>query len=209
MMKLMCFSRPKQGWTKLRTTVAISSAMSSAKSSKLKRQDSFITKFSTRQPDVQESDIEFCITEDHNKNEENEAFLRSIRNPETLRNQYLINPDDSSHVIWLMILTVSILYNSWSIIVRQCFVELQRDFVLLWVFLDFFSDLIYFWDLVVQFRTGYLEQGLMVLESKKLVHHYLNSREFILDSVSLTPLDFLLSRFNRQPLFRFFRFFKV
>jgi hypothetical protein len=76
--------------------------------------------------------------------------------------------------------------------------------------LDCVSDLIYFWDIVVQFRTGYLEQGLMVLESKKLAHHYINSVEFILDSISLMPLDFfLLSKFQRQPLFRFFRFFKI
>lgn len=175
----------------------------------MKRQDSFITKFSTRQPDMPESDLEFCITADTNKNVENETFLRQIRNPETLKNRYLINPDDSSYVFWLMVLTSSILYNWWSIIVRQCFVELQRDFSLLWVFFDFVSDMVYFWDIVVQFRTGYLEQGLMVLESKKLVHHYLNSREFLFDAVSLTPLDFLLSRLKRQPLFRFFRFFKV
>lgn len=64
-------------------------------------------------------------------------------------------------------------------------------------------------DIVVQLRTGYLEQGLMVYDSKKLACHYLRSRAFLLDLAALCPLDLLQFRFGYQPLLRCPRFLKV
>lgn len=64
-------------------------------------------------------------------------------------------------------------------------------------------------DVVVQLRTGYLEQGLMVYDDKKLAAHYLRSRAFLLDLAALIPLDLLQLRFGTHPLLRFPRFFKV
>ncbi|KAJ8972469.1 hypothetical protein NQ317_016602 [Molorchus minor] len=58
-------------------------------------------------------------------------------------------------------------------------------------------------------RTGYLEQGLMVYDSKKLACHYLRSRAFLLDLAALCPLDLLQFRFGRHPLLRCPRFLKV
>lgn len=37
----------------------------------------------------------------------------------------VVNPDENFYFYWLMILTVSILYNLWTLIVRQSFPELQ------------------------------------------------------------------------------------
>lgn len=47
------------------------------------------------------------------------------------RNRYLqkrrtvVNPDENFYFYWLMVLTVCILYNFWTLIVRQSFPELQ------------------------------------------------------------------------------------
>lgn len=78
-----------------------------------------------------------------------------------------------------------------------------------WFTCDCFTDLVFAADLVVQLRTGYLEQGLMVYDSRKLAGHYLNSKAFMLDLVSMTPLDLLQLRFGPNPMLRFPRFFKV
>ncbi|CAB3219872.1 unnamed protein product [Arctia plantaginis] len=78
-----------------------------------------------------------------------------------------------------------------------------------WLTCDGFSDLVFALDLVVQLRTGYLEQGLMVYDSKKLAKHYLSSRPFLLDIASLTPLDLLQLKIGTNPIIRFPRFLKV
>jgi hypothetical protein len=86
------------------------------------------------------------------------------------------------------------------------FQELASTF---WFACDYFTDMVFVADLVVQLRTGYLEQGLMVYDARKLAGHYLNSRAFILDLLSLTPLDLLYWNLGTHPMLRFPRFLKV
>lgn len=78
-----------------------------------------------------------------------------------------------------------------------------------WICSDVISDLVFIMDIGVQLRTGYLEQGLMVYNYKKLAGHYLKSRAFLFDLASLTPLDILQLRIGAQPMLRFPRFLKV
>lgn len=78
-----------------------------------------------------------------------------------------------------------------------------------WLICDSMSDVVFILDIGVQLRTGYLEQGLMVYNSKKLAGHYLKSRAFLLDLAALTPLDLIQIRFGPNPLLRFPRFLKV
>lgn len=37
---------------------------------------------------------------------------------------------------------------------RACFDELQMDHIKMWLFLDYVSDIIYVFDILVRFRTG-------------------------------------------------------
>lgn len=78
-----------------------------------------------------------------------------------------------------------------------------------WLICDSLSDLVFILDVIVQLRTGYLEQGLMVYDSKKLASHYLRSRAFLLDLAALCPLDLLQMKLGAQPLLRCLRFLKV
>lgn len=86
------------------------------------------------------------------------------------------------------------------------FQELASNF---WFLCDCLTDVAFLADVAVQLRTGYLEQGLMVYNDKKLAAHYLRSRAFLLDLTALIPLDLLQLRFGTHPLLRFPRFFKV
>ena len=57
---------------------------------------------------------------------------------------------------WMFIVTIFVLYNSFVMIARQTFDQLQDEpwLVAIWLTLDFIADGIYIMDIFVQFRTG-------------------------------------------------------
>ncbi|XP_018789830.1 PREDICTED: uncharacterized protein LOC108969525 [Bactrocera latifrons] len=198
------WNRSNQRWMKLRTTVQISSAIQ--KKPPLKREDSFLKRFSTRQiPETQETvedtGSESAFGESNKSTKRRRRFLQKRRS--------VVNPDENFYFYWLMLLTVSVLYNLWALIVRQSFPELQQAVPIFWFVCDTLTDVVFVFDIVVQLRTGYLEQGLMVYDDKKLALHYIHSRDFILDIISLIPLDLIQLKIGANPLLRFSRFFKV
>ncbi|XP_045503712.1 uncharacterized protein LOC123700519 isoform X2 [Colias croceus] len=197
-------TKSNQRWMKLRTTVQLSSAIQ--KKPPLKREDSFLKRFSTRQiPETQET-VEDTGSEgatgEHRSTTRQRR--RKVRAPRTV-----VNPDENFYFYWLWLITLCVLYNLWTLIVRQSFPELQVMCHYFWVTCDGLGDLVFALDLVVQLRTGYLEQGLMVYDSKKLAKHYLTSRSFLLDIAALTPLDLLQLKIGTNPIIRFPRFLKV
>lgn len=84
-------------------------------------------------------------------------------------NYFVFGPDDNPMFVWLIILNVCVLYNTWLIIARQSFEKLQTEYQHYWRVADSIADTVYFIDVVVQFRTGYLEQGILSDLKKKLV----------------------------------------
>lgn len=179
----------------------------------LKREDSFLKRFSTRQiPEAQET-VEDTGSEGgsgpggHGGDQHSTPHRRRRRiqkHPKTV-----VNPDENFFFYWLLALTICVLYNLWTLIVRQSFPEFQNMLSTFWLTCDSISDLVFLFDVIVQLRTGYLEQGLMVYDSKKLAGHYLHSKHFLLDLGSLCPLDLLQIRLGPQPMLRFPRFLKV
>ncbi|GAB0099776.1 pneumococcal serine-rich repeat protein isoform X1 [Sergentomyia squamirostris] len=197
-------TKSNQRWMKLRTTVQLSSAIQ--KKPPLKREDSFLKRFSTRQiPETQET-VEDTGSEGAT-GEQDKTIKRRKRYIQ--KRKSVVNPDENFYFHWLMVLTFCVLYNMWALIVRQSFPELQDLASNFWFACDCISDVVFVLDVVVQLRTGYLEQGLMVYDDKKLAKHYIKSREFLLDLAALIPLDLLQIKFGTQPLLRFPRFFKV
>ncbi|XP_063833215.1 uncharacterized protein LOC135082356 isoform X2 [Ostrinia nubilalis] len=197
-------TKSNQRWMKLRTTVQLSSAIQ--KKPPLKREDSFLKRFSTRQTPATQETVEDTGSEgatgEHRTT--NRTRRRKVRAPRTV-----VNPDENFYFYWLWLITIFVLYNLWTLIVRQSFPELQIMCHYFWLTCDGISDVVFALDLVVQLRTGYLEQGLMVYDSKKLAKHYLTSRPFLLDIASLTPLDLLQLKIGTNPIIRFPRFLKV
>lgn len=91
-----------------------------------------------------------------------EEVNRRRRKRRKEQSRTVVNPDENFYFYWLMTVTVCVLYNLWTLIVRQSFPELQRDSSAFWYACDGFTDVVFVCDIAVQFRTGYLEQGLMV-----------------------------------------------
>lgn len=121
---------------------------------------------------------------------------------------FICNPQGRFMFIWLGIVAIATVYNFWTAIMRQAFHEIQKDKAALWIGLDGVADLIYLADIMVQFRTSYLEKGLVVRDARKIATRYLWSRKFAFDSLALLPFDLFQSVTGIQPLLRFPRFLK-
>ncbi|KAL0970528.1 hypothetical protein UPYG_G00243280 [Umbra pygmaea] len=101
------------------------------------------------------------------------------------------------------------MYNWTLIIARACFEELQSDYLVYWFIIDYVSDMIYLADMLFRTRTGYLEQGLLVKDEKKLRDCYTKSLQFKLDLVSMIPTDVLYLIFGlKYPEIRLNKLFR-
>lgn len=65
-----------------------------------------------------------------------------------------VDPSQSFHFYWLIVVTICVLYNWIFIIARAAFTDLQSRSTVLWLVIDYVSDLIYVVDMVIQFKTG-------------------------------------------------------
>ena len=139
------------------------------------------------------------------------AEVGSEARPETrIRSgRYVISPEGDCMYMWLAVLSLCVLYNVWIVIAREAFVDLQKGHELFWLITDGIADLVYVIDIGVQMRTGYLEMGMLVRETQKLVLNYVKSVMFIYDLLALLPLDLLQFRIGIHPILRFPRFIKI
>uniref|UniRef100_A0A7M4EIR6 Cyclic nucleotide gated channel subunit alpha 2 n=1 Tax=Crocodylus porosus TaxID=8502 RepID=A0A7M4EIR6_CROPO len=130
---------------------------------------------------------------------------------------FVVDPSGDWYYRWLPVIALPVLYNWCLLVARACFSDLQRGYFILWLVLDYISDCIYIADIVIRSRTGFLEQGLLVRDLKKLWDKYVQTLQFKLDVLSVLPTDLVYIavgihrpelRFNRLLHFsRMFEFF--
>ncbi|XP_031554576.1 cyclic nucleotide-gated channel rod photoreceptor subunit alpha-like [Actinia tenebrosa] len=145
------------------------------------RADSFLERLEMFDPTVSLGSIE----------PSRDPFDTSKFNVATYKN-WTIDPSGKTLFVWLLVIAIAVLYNLIFIIARQCFHQLHDSSPALWFVLDYLCDVIYGLDIFVQFRTAYLDQGLLVRDLKKLRKNYMLSRiDFKLDILSILPYDLL------------------
>ncbi|KAH8872432.1 cGMP-gated cation channel alpha-1 [Schistosoma japonicum] len=142
----------------------------------------------------------------HNEHEQTNAKILSNYKKSNIF--IVFYPNSTGYVIWLTIVSLALLYNLWTPIARQAFDELQLKYHKIWLSLDILADIIYLIDIFVQCNTSYLKCGLKVQEHYKLIIRYIKSYKFLLDILSLLPLDLLQFKIGIQPMLRFPRFLK-
>ncbi|KAL1023397.1 hypothetical protein UPYG_G00040300 [Umbra pygmaea] len=153
------------------------------------RPDSFLERF--RGPELTE------VSNRHN---------RSLRYPDRVRKRkkelWVMDPATDQYYRWLAIIAAPCLYNLMMLVTRASFIDLQNLFTTLWIILDYTSDFIYLADTFVRCRTGYLEQGLLVKDAKKLRDKYRSTPQFKWDMISILPTDLLFLKvgFNNPEL---------
>ncbi|UJR16327.1 hypothetical protein I4U23_003233 [Adineta vaga] len=124
---------------------------------------------------------------------------------------WVVDPSQSFYYYWSSIVSLAVLYNYTILIGRSAFLLLQERLLIVWLIFDYLCDFCYIVDTCIQTRKGYLEQGLIVRDIGKLGKHYMKSRAFILDIISLLPTDFLyfIPKLYLLPAVRFNRLFRI
>ncbi|XP_009485274.1 cyclic nucleotide-gated channel alpha-3 isoform X4 [Pelecanus crispus] len=172
----------------------------------------------------------------HHEDQRPDSFLERIRGPELIevssrqsnirsflgirerpggvnrkkKEIFVIDPSSNIYYHWLTIIAAPVFYNWCMLVCRACFDELQFDHIKLWLVLDYTSDTIYVLDMFVRFRTGFLEQGLLVQDEKKLRDHYTKTMQFKLDVLSLLPTDLAYLKLGlNYPELRFNRLLRI
>ncbi|XP_054441493.1 cyclic nucleotide-gated cation channel alpha-3 [Pteronotus mesoamericanus] len=163
--------------------------------------------------DRERSDKERKNEKEKQEEERKENCLRREEKKDTI----VVDPSTNVYYRWLTVIAVPVFYNWCLLVCRACFDELQSEYLMLWLVLDYSADILYGLDVLVRARTGFLEQGLMVRDTRRLWQHYTKTLHFKLDVLSLVPTDlayFKLGinypevRFNRLLKFaRLFEFF--
>ncbi|KAF7689708.1 hypothetical protein HF521_013061 [Silurus meridionalis] len=80
---------------------------------------------------------------------------------------WIMHPATDLYYYWLIVVAVPAFYNLIMIVTRSCFNEVQKDYTILWIILDYTSDVIYYIDTFIRSRTGFLEQGLLFRKVSK------------------------------------------
>uniref|UniRef100_A0A8C1Z3Z7 Cyclic nucleotide gated channel subunit alpha 4 n=1 Tax=Cyprinus carpio TaxID=7962 RepID=A0A8C1Z3Z7_CYPCA len=151
-----------------------------------------------------------------NKNseeEENKEQEPKEKKEETTKlnwKEWIIDPSEEFYYTWLQIMILPICYNWVIIIFRTCFYAIEEKFVATWLTLDYICDLFYVLDTVIGFRTGFLEQGILVRDLSLLKKRYMRSSRFKWDIASLLPTDLLYLKLGiHTPLVRVNRFLRT
>lgn len=121
----------------------------------------------------------------------------------------IFDPDGLHLCVWFYVLVFAIRYNLWALITRIAFPEAQSGVLkTVWFLFDYSCDVIYALDIAIAARTGFLEEGILVTDTKRVHKRYIHSLEFIADVVSLIPTDLLYAAFGPLPLLRVNRIVK-
>lgn len=90
----------------------------------MKREDSFLKRFSTRQiPEAQET-----VEDTGSEGNAGDSHTPRRRRRQRKQPRTVVNPDENFYFYWLLVLTICVLYNLWTLIVRQSFPEFQVSF---------------------------------------------------------------------------------
>ncbi|XP_061692367.1 cyclic nucleotide-gated channel cone photoreceptor subunit alpha-like [Syngnathoides biaculeatus] len=122
---------------------------------------------------------------------------------------WIMDPATDMYYYWLWTISIPVFYNLMLLVARACFNELQNNNTILWIVLDYTSDVLYLIDIFVRARTGFLEQGLLIQDAKVLKEKYMKTRQFQLDVISVIPTDIVFIKIGiNNPEWRFNRLFR-
>ena len=119
-----------------------------------------------------------------------QALLRQQRR----ERMCVLMPESNIRFTWDMVATVLIFFIAIALPFRIAFVEAWH---LGWAVADFLIDMFFIVDVIVNFRTAYVDTktGQLVTSSKRMALHYMR-RWFIIDLLASFPIDWTISGVN-------------
>ncbi|XP_029298256.1 cyclic nucleotide-gated cation channel-like isoform X1 [Cottoperca gobio] len=173
------------------------------------RPDSFLERFrGPTDTDIQAPPSRFS----HNQTgSDMDHEIRRSRRTWRKCNVQVLSPSDDAYYHWLIVIGAAVFYNWTLLVVRACFDELQMRNVLMWLILDYICDGVYILDIAIRLHTGFLDQGLMVKDMRRLRESYIRTLQCKLDIVSILPTDllYLAVGMSYTPLLRFNRLLRL
>lgn len=121
----------------------------------------------------------------------------------------VLDPSGWLYHQWSMVVSLAFLYNFWALSYRFAFREVDSSSMALWFALDYSADLVYALDILVNLRTGFLEDGVLQRDSKRIGQHYRDCTRFYLDCFCLLPLDILYLSIGLNSVLRVTRLVKI
>ena len=133
---------------------------------------------------------------------------------------YMLHPLSTVRFVWDAISAILICFIAAMLPYRIAFIE---GWALAWTLTDFLMDLFFMCDIILNFRTGYVDSdGKVVMKQRKAAMHYLRTW-FFLDIMATIPLDWFMSGLsfeepateekgddgNAAQLFNMLRLFKL
>ncbi|XP_015604067.1 cyclic nucleotide-gated cation channel beta-3 isoform X2 [Cephus cinctus] len=142
-------------------------------------------------------------SEGHTKNSDNGSKRISCNK--------CIDPQSYTYIYWLLTLTLCFAYNCFVIPLRSTFPCQNSENTHIWMTCDYLADMCYLIDIIlIRPRVMYLEDGFWVNDQKLTRKNYMRKWQFMMDILSLLPLDILYLVYGyEQTLLRMPRFLKV
>ncbi|KAI6657492.1 Cyclic nucleotide-gated channel photoreceptor [Oopsacas minuta] len=122
---------------------------------------------------------------------------------------FMLHPTGTGVLYWNMIITFVVAYNLILIPIRSVFPLFQEKYVSFWYFLDSLSDFYYLLDIFVQTRISHLEQGCLISHWKLMARYYIFSQRFVIDIVSLLPVDLFIIYSHLTPYHNYVIFLRI
>ncbi|CAD6200168.1 unnamed protein product [Caenorhabditis auriculariae] len=121
-----------------------------------------------------------------------------------------IHPYGRLYMTWLAIVTFAFLYNVFCIPLRSSYPYQTSSNWIYWFCMDCIADFIYLFDMImIKPRLRFMRGGIQVKVQKETRRHYLMTRTFKLDIISILPTDFFYIYFGTLPIWRLNRIFKI
>ena len=77
------------------------------------------------------------------------------------KRQFTFNPSGIWLYRWLAVVSLTVVFNTYAIILRTTFTEINESVLWLWMTLDYVADAIYLIDILVQFRTSMFKENII------------------------------------------------
>ena len=101
----------------------------------------------------------------------------------------ILHPDSIPRITWDMVVMIFILYQSLEVPFRLCFeVPLTGS----WIILDFVITIVFVFDIIICFNTGFYSHGNIILTRCKISKRYLLGW-FWIDAISTMPFNWFIS----------------
>ncbi|ULU12261.1 hypothetical protein L3Y34_015526 [Caenorhabditis briggsae] len=111
---------------------------------------------------------------------------------------------------WLSLVTLSFLYNAFCIPLRSSYPYQTADNLMYWMIADYTCDFVYLVDMfLIKPRLRFTRGGIQVKSLSETYYHYLMTRTFKLDIISVLPTDIVYIFTGNKPILRLNRVFRI